>query len=75
MLRRRLDRSGVEAGARPGASKMPRAHSGGWGKHRGEGWGKPPVHFPPLLFGFFVLDRPTRTAPAVRERTGATPPF
>ena len=27
------------------------------------------------LFGFFVLDRTPRTAPAERERTGATPPF
>ena len=31
--------------------------------------------FPPAVFGFFVLDRPTRTAPAVQGRTGATPPF
>ena len=35
----------------------------------------PPVHFSLPLFGLFVLDRTTRTAPAERERTGATPPF
>ena len=34
-----------------------------------------PAMFPPAVFGFFVLDRPTRTAPAVQGRTGATPPF
>ena len=35
----------------------------------------PPVVFPLSLFVFLVLDRTTRTAPAERERTGATPPF
>ena len=35
----------------------------------------PPFHFSLSLFGFFVLDRPTRTAPAERGETGATPPF
>ncbi len=34
-----------------------------------------PVHFSLPLFGFVVLDRTPRTAPAERERTGATPPF
>ena len=33
----------------------------------------PPFHFSASLFGFFVLDRPTRTAPAERGETGATP--
>ena len=28
-----------------------------------------------MLFGFFVLERRSRTAPAEREKTGATPPF
>ena len=32
-------------------------------------------HFSLFLFGFFVLSRPTRAAPAERERTGATPTF
>ena len=35
----------------------------------------PPFHVSLVPFGVFVLDRTTRTAPAVRERTGATPPF
>ena len=35
----------------------------------------PPCCFSLSLFGFVVLDRPTRTAPAEREETGATPPF
>ena len=34
----------------------------------------PPFHLSLSLFGFFVLDRPTRTAPAERDVTGATPP-
>ena len=54
---------------------MPRRQRGGWGRNREMGWGTPTVYFPLLLFGFFVLDRTTRTAPAERERTGATPPF
>ena len=44
----------------------------------GKQWGRcQATHFifPPALFWFFVLDRTTRTAPAERERTGATPPF
>ena len=32
-------------------------------------------HFPLFLFGFFVLSRPTRTAPAERGKTGATSLF
>ena len=35
----------------------------------------PPPHCSLSLFGFVVLDRPTRTAPAERGETGATPPF
>ena len=35
----------------------------------------PPFHCSLSLFGFVVLDRPTRTAPAERGETGATPPF
>ena len=34
----------------------------------------PPFHFSPALFGFVELDRTTRTAPAERGKTGATPP-
>ncbi len=32
----------------------------------------PPFHCSLSLFGFVVLDRPTRTAPAERGETGAT---
>ena len=32
-------------------------------------------HTTPALFGFVDLDRLTRTAPAERGKTGATPPF
>ena len=40
-----------------------------------EGCYIPLFHLSPPLFGFFVLDRLTRAAPAEREKTGATPPF
>ena len=56
------------------AAQMPRRQRGGWGRNRGMGCGTPTVYFPLVLFGLFVLDRTTRTAPAERERTGATPP-
>ena len=48
---------------------------GGVGHNQRGGWGTPRLHVPPWLFGFFVLDRTTRTAPAERGKTGATPPF
>ena len=47
---------------------------GGVYQNRCGGCTTPPVVFWPSLFGFFVLDRTTRTAPAERGRTGA-PPF
>ena len=54
---------------------MPRRRWGGWGTISGVWWGTPRLHFTPLLFVFFVLDRTTRTAPAESGETGATPPF
>ena len=48
---------------------------GGCNTHRGGGCNSTLAMFPPAVFGFFVLDRTTRTAPAVQGRTGATPPF
>ena len=36
---------------------------------------QPPIRVPLFSFGFFVLDRTTRAAPAERGETGATPPF
>ncbi len=48
---------------------------GGVSQQRRLGSHTPPFIFPLALFLFFVLDRPTRTAPAVREETGATPHF
>ena len=48
---------------------------GGGSQQQRRGDHIPPVHFSLPLFGFVVLDRTTRTAPAERERTGATPPF
>ena len=48
---------------------------GGCNTHREGGCNSTPAMFSPALFGFFVLDRPTQTAPAVQGRTGATPPF
>ena len=54
---------------------MLHRHRGGCNTHRGGGCNSTPAMFPPAVFGFFVLDRTTRTAPAVKGRTGATPPF
>ena len=48
---------------------------GGVSTKRGGGCQHPPFHFSLSLFGFFVLDRTTRAAPAGRDWTGATPPF
>ena len=75
MLPRCLDPSGVEAGGESGGEhNLTRKWGGVSGK---QWWGcqATPLPFPLSLFGFFVLDRTTRTAPAERERTGATPPF
>ena len=75
MVPRPLDRSGVDAqGEAGGEHNLTRTPGGVSGKQRG-GVSAPPFHCSLSLFGFVVLDRPTRTAPAVRERTGATPPF
>ena len=54
-------------------NEMPRANGWGCGKNKQGGCGTHPFHSSPSLFGFFVLDRPTRTAPAERERKGAPP--
>ena len=54
---------------------MVRANRGGVYQQEKGGCTTPPSIFPPALFGFFVLDRTTRTAPAERGETGATPPF
>ena len=48
---------------------------GGCPKNSRGGCPIPPFHCSPSLFGFVVLDRPTRTAPAERGETGAIPPF
>ena len=70
MVPRCLDRSGGEAGGESGGEQNATRKCGGGG-----GCGTPPVHLSPSLFGFVVLDRTTRTAPAARGETGATPPF
>ena len=48
---------------------------GGVSQKRREGCHIPPFHFSLAPFVFLVLARRCRTAPAERERTGATPPF
>ena len=52
-----------------------RGQRGGCPKNSRGGCPIPPFHCSLSLFGFVVLDRPTRTAPAERKETGATPPF
>ena len=75
MVPRPLDRSGVEAqGEAGGEHNLTRTLGGVSGKQRG-GCQAPPFHLSLSLFGFVVLDRPTRTAPAERDVTGAIPPF
>ena len=75
MVPRPLDRSGVDAqGEAGGEHNLTRTLGGVSGKQRG-GCQAPPFHLSLSLFGLFVLDRPTRTAPAERDVTGATPPF
>ena len=47
-----------------------------WYAHRGGGCTTPPVHFHAVVVPvFFVLERPSRSAPAETEKTGATPTF
>ena len=72
---RPLDRSWVLAGVLAGVLEHATPTEGGCGTNRGGGCGTPPVHVSPSLFGLFVVERRTRTAPAVRETTGATPRF
>ena len=75
MVPRPLDRSGVDAqGEAGGEHNLTRTPGGVSGTQRGR-VRPPPFHCSLSLFGVFVLDRPTRTAPAVRDVTGATPPF
>ena len=57
-----------------GRRHATRTQGGVWQKERG-GCGTPRVHYSLSPFVFFVLDRTTRTAPAGRDWTGATPPF
>ena len=75
MLPRRLDPSGVEAGGESGGERYLTRTWGGVSGKQWRGCQAPRLHFSLPLFGFFVLERTTRTAPAERERTGATPPF
>ena len=72
---RRLDRSGVLAGVLTGVLGNLTPTAGGVSGNSRGGCQAPPVHSALSLFGFVVLDRLDRTAPAERERTGATPPF
>ena len=70
-----LDRSGVLAGVLAGVLDHATPTEGEvWHKQKG-GCATPLVHVSPSVFGLFVVERRTRTAPAVRETTGATPPF
>ena len=75
MLTRRLDRSGVTMGVTAGVEQNGTRKGGGVYQKQSGGCPTAPVAFSLARFGFFVLDRTTRTAPAERERTGATPPF
>ena len=67
MLPRRLDRSGVTMGVTAGVTQNGTQTEGGC--HT------PPVMCARSLFWFFVLDRPTRTAPAERGEDGSDPPL
>ena len=72
---RRLDRSGAAMGAATGAAQHVAPTEGGVLPKQMGGCYSTLVHVSPSLFGLFVLTRLTRAAPAVREKTGATPPF
>ena len=65
---------GRAQGRAQGSENGTRKQGGVYQKEKG-GCTTPLSIFPPSLFGFFVLDRTTRTAPAERGETGATPPF
>ena len=75
MLTCRLDRSGVTMGVTAGVEQNgTRTEGGVYQKQSGE-CNTPPFQFPPSLLGFFVISRLPRTAPAERDKTGATPPY
>ena len=75
VLPRRLDRSGVLAGVLAGVLEHATPTEGEVWHTQQRGCGTPLVHVSPSLFGLFVVERRTQTAPAVRETTGATPRF
>ena len=66
--------SGPFRGRAQGSDNGTRKQGGVYQQEK-EGCTTPPSIFSPSLFGLFVLDRTTRTAPAERGETGATPPF
>ena len=68
-------RSGVEAGVTAGVERNGTRTEGGVYQKQSGGCNTPTFQFPPSLLGFFVINRLPRTAPAERERTGATPLF
>ena len=71
---RRLDRSGVTMGVTAGVEQNgTQTERGVYQEQRG-GCPTPPVVFALSLLVCFVLVRRSRTAPAVRGETGATPP-
>ena len=72
---RRPHGSGVTVGVTAGVTRNVTPTEGGMLHQQQEGCYIPLFHLSPPLFGFFVLDRLTRAAPAEREKTGATPPF
>ena len=75
MVPRPLDRSGGEAQGEAGGEQNLTRTQGGVSQKQQGGCPIPPFHFALSLFVFSSYDRPTRTAPAVRGETGATPPF
>ena len=68
-------RAGGSAGVDAGGNACVTQTEGGVSQETRGGCQATPFHFLLSLFWFFVLDRPTRTAPAERDVTGATPPF
>ena len=75
MVPRPLDRSGVEAQGEAGGEQNLTRTQGGVSQKQQGGCHITPFHLSLSLFGFSSYDRPTRTAPAERDVTGATPPF
>ena len=66
---------GSRRGSRRGSSGMVHGQRGGVYQKQSGGCNTPTFRFPPSLLGFFVINRLPGTAPAERERTGATPLF